>query len=88
MATPAGFLNAFAHTYRGVAKSADCIENNHGRCQGHFKEVLNDSPVTRTCACQCHDSTYQLVRNTVAMLSQAERSNPYSVASSSSLDDL
>ena len=70
-----------------VAKSADCTENNHGKCDGHFKETVNESPVTRMCACPCHDSTYQLVRNTVAMINQAERSNPYHLASSS-LDDL
>jgi hypothetical protein len=72
----------------GVAtKSADCTENNHGKCQGFFKETVNESPVTRICACQCHDSTYQLVRNTVALITQAERSNPYYLASSDAGDD-
>ena len=74
-------------TYQCVAKSVDCTENNHGKCEGHFKETVNESPVTRMCACPCHDSTYQLVRNTVALMNQAERSNPYHLASSS-LDDL
>ncbi|MEO9295784.1 MAG: hypothetical protein ABI347_09320 [Nitrososphaera sp.] len=70
-----------------AAKSVDCMESNHGKCQGYFKETVKDSPVTRICACQCHDATYQLVRNTVAMIAQAERSNPYHLASSSGLDD-
>lgn len=64
-------------------KSADCLENNHGKCQGYFKEEVKESPVTRVCACQCHDSTYQLVRNTIGLIAQAERSNPYHLASSS-----
>ncbi|WP_415282611.1 hypothetical protein [Candidatus Nitrososphaera sp. FF02] len=63
-----------------MAKSADCTDSNHGKCQGHFKEEMNGSPVTRMCACPCHDSTYQLVRNTVAMIAQAERQDPYSLA--------
>lgn len=68
-------------------KSADCAENNHGKCQGFFKETGGESPVTRMCACQCHDSTYQLVRNTVALITQAERSNPYYLASSDFNDE-
>lgn len=70
-----------------MAKSADCVENNHGKCQGYFKETAEKSTVTRICACQCHDATYQLVRNTVAMIAQAERSNPYHLASSGLDDD-
>lgn len=70
-----------------MAKSADCIENNHGKCQGFFKEAVKDSEATRICACQCHDATYQLVRNTVALIAQAERSNPYHLASSSLDED-
>jgi hypothetical protein len=29
------------------------------------------------CACQCHDSTYQLIRNTIAVINREQRSNPY-----------
>jgi len=66
-----------------MAKSADCVDNNHGKCQGHFKEEMNGAQVTRMCACACHDSTYQLVRNTVALIAQAERQNPYQLAQAS-----
>lgn len=69
-----------------MAKSADCVENNHGKCQGHFKEELNGSQITRMCACPCHDSTYQLVRNTVALIAQAERQNPYHLAQAANDD--
>ena len=59
-------------------KSADCLENNHGICKGFFKEeVSSSSQVTRVCACQCHDGMYQLVRNTIALINQAERTNPF-----------
>ncbi|WP_148699975.1 hypothetical protein [Candidatus Nitrososphaera evergladensis] len=70
-----------------MAKSSDCVENNHGRCQGHFKEEMNGSQVTRMCACPCHDSMYQLVRNTVALMAQAERQNPYHLAQAANDDD-
>lgn len=63
-----------------MAKSADCIDNNHGKCQGHFKEAMNGSQVTRMCACQCHDSSYQLVRRTLTAIAQAERQDPYHLA--------
>lgn len=58
-------------------RSADCVENNHGTCKGFFKEELESSQVTRICACPCHDSMYQLVRNTIALVNQAERTNPF-----------
>jgi hypothetical protein len=32
------------------------------------------------CACPCHDSSYQLVRKTVAAIAQAERQDPYHLA--------
>ena len=58
-------------------KSADCIEHNHGKCQGSFRETVGSTPVTRICACPCHDSMYQLVRNTIALVNLAEKSNPF-----------
>lgn len=60
-----------------LLKSADCIEHNHGSCQGSFKETVDSLPVTRICACPCHDSMYQLVRNTIALVNQAEKSDPF-----------
>lgn len=29
------------------------------------------------CTCQCHDSMYQLIRNTIAVINQSQRNNPY-----------
>ena len=59
-------------------KSTDCAGNNHGVCEGFFKEEIDSSQVTRVCTCPCHDSMYQLVRNTVALVNQSERTNPFS----------
>lgn len=29
------------------------------------------------CACACHDPMYQLVRNSIALVNQSARNNPY-----------
>ncbi len=40
-----------------------CICNNHGDCKG----VIIDADVLKNfCSCNCHDSSYQLVRNSIA----------------------
>lgn len=58
-------------------KSDDCVNNEHGSCKGIIREIVNSSTITRMCTCQCHDSTYQLVRNTLAAITQSQRNNPY-----------
>lgn len=59
-------------------KSSDCMKNDHGLCQGFNKETKSDSStITEMCACPCHDSTYQLIRNSVALVNQSARNNPY-----------
>ncbi len=40
------------------------------------------STITKACSCQCHDPTYQLVRNSVALLNQSARNNPYQFTAS------
>ena len=32
---------------------------------------------TRMCTCPCHNSMYQLVRNTIALVNRDQRTNPY-----------
>jgi hypothetical protein len=56
-----------------VSKSDDCVNNEHGSCKG----IIKEADLTRMCACPCHDSTYQLVRNTLAVINRDQRSNPY-----------
>ena len=60
-----------------MSKSDDCINNEHGACKGIIKETVNSSTITKMCACQCHDSMYQLVRNTMGVINQSQRNNPY-----------
>ena len=57
-----------------MSKSDDCVNNEHGSCKGIMKEV----DLIKICACPCHDTMYQLVRNTMALVNQAERTNPFS----------
>jgi hypothetical protein len=57
-----------------VFKSDDCVNNEHGTSKGIIRETAD---LTKMCACPCHDSMYQLVRNTVAVTNQSQRSNPY-----------
>jgi hypothetical protein len=52
-------------------KSDNCTESEHASCDGIFKETLADgSDVTKMCACQCHNSSYQLVKRMTAAINQ------------------
>jgi hypothetical protein len=63
------------------------MNNEHGSCKGFIKEMIVDSSssssssssstVTKMCTCPCHDSMYQLVRNSIALVNQSQRNNPY-----------
>ena len=61
----------------GVSKSEHCTNNEHGSCEGIIKETVDSSIITKMCACQCHDSTYQLIRNTIAVINRDQRNNHY-----------
>ena len=56
-----------------MSKSDDCTNNEHGSCKG----IIKDDAITKMCACQCHDSMYQLIRNTIAVINRDQRNNPY-----------
>jgi hypothetical protein len=67
------------------------MNNEHGSCKGFIKEMIVDSsssssssssPVTKMCTCPCHDSMYQLVRNSIALVNQSQRNNPYQFTAS------
>ena len=58
-------------------KSDDCVNNAHGLCKGFVKETVDSSTVTKMCVCPCHDSMYQLIRNSIAVVNAGERNNPY-----------
>ena len=40
-----------------------CICNNHGDCKGL---IMDEKKLKNFCSCNCHDSSYQLIRNSVA----------------------
>jgi hypothetical protein len=40
-----------------------CICNNHGDCKGMIMEA---DVLKNFCSCNCHDSSYQLIRNSIA----------------------
>lgn len=39
-----------------------CICNNHGDCKGLIMEEV----LKNFCCCNCHDGSYQLIRNSIA----------------------
>lgn len=43
-------------------KSEECIQNEHGICEGITIRTIDGAQITKICECQCHDSMYQLVR--------------------------
>jgi hypothetical protein len=53
-----------------LPKSENCIQNEHGLCEGHTIETINGSNMTRICECQCHNNMYQLLRRMQAADSQ------------------
>ena len=52
-------------------KSYNCTQNEHGLCEGIIMEKINDSKITKICMCQCHNSMYHIIRNTLAVLNQS-----------------
>lgn len=65
-------------------KTGDCLKNEHGACPGFTKETKSDmSTTTALCACPCHDPMYQLVRNSLGVVNQSSRNNPYQFTSGS-----
>ena len=45
-----------------LAKSSMCICNNHGDCKGL---IIEEEVLKNFCSCNCHDSSYQLIRNSI-----------------------
>jgi hypothetical protein len=65
-------------------KSSDCLNNDHGLCKGFAIETKTDSSTnTEICVCPCHDPMYQLVRNSLSLVNQSARNNPYQFTSGS-----
>ncbi|MEO9320243.1 MAG: hypothetical protein ABI361_06185 [Nitrososphaera sp.] len=60
-----------------MRKSDNCLQNNHGTCEGIVRWTAQDDTMTAMCSCECHNSMYQLIKNTVAVANQNQRNNPY-----------
>jgi len=55
-----------------MSNSANCIKNEHDSCDGTVKTVLRGSDVASICACQCHNSNYQLVKKMFGAINQKD----------------
>lgn len=40
-----------------------CICNNHGDCKGL---IMEEEALKNFCSCNCHNNSYQLIRNSIA----------------------
>ena len=49
-----------------------CICNNHGDCKGL---IMKDDVLKNFCSCNCHDSSYLLIRNSIASNNIENRGN-------------
>ena len=54
-------------------KSNNCAQNEHGLCNGNITEVTNGGETAKICNCACHNSMYQLIRNTVALVNRSNK---------------
>jgi hypothetical protein len=55
-----------------MGNSDKCIQNEHDFCDGMVKTLTNGFDNTEMCACQCHNSSYQLVKKMFAVINQEE----------------
>lgn len=55
-----------------MGSSDNCIQNEHDSCDGIVKTVINGSDMANICACQCHDTGYQLVKKMFGVINQKD----------------
>ena len=55
-----------------MTNSDNCIQNKHDSCDGIVKSVIDGSDNTKMCACQCHNSGYQLTKKMFGVINQKE----------------
>jgi len=53
-------------------KSYNCTQNEHDSCDGMVKTMINGSDITKMCACQCHNNSYQLLKKMFAAINQKD----------------
>lgn len=53
-----------------ITNSNECIQNEHNSCDGIVKTVIDGSDNAKMCACQCHNSSYQLIKRMFGVVNQ------------------
>jgi len=53
-----------------ITNSNKCNQNEHDSCDGIVKIVIDGSDGTKMCACQCHNSSYQLIKKMFGVVNQ------------------
>jgi hypothetical protein len=53
-----------------INNSTKCTQNEHDSCDGTVKTVIDGSDNTKICDCQCHNSSYQLVKRMTSVINQ------------------
>jgi hypothetical protein len=55
-----------------MSNSENCIKSEHDSCDGIVKTIQGDSDIANMCACQCHNSSYQLVKKMFGVIDQKD----------------
>jgi hypothetical protein len=55
-----------------IITSNKCILNEHDSCDGTVKTETDGLDNIHMCACQCHNSNYQLVQKMFGVINQKE----------------
>jgi hypothetical protein len=56
-----------------INNSTKCTQNEHDSCDGTVKKVIDGLDNTNMCDCQCHNSSYQLVKRMTSVINQKIR---------------
>jgi hypothetical protein len=55
-----------------MTSSNNCIQNEHDSCDGIIKTITDDLVNTKICACQCHNSSYQMAQKMFGVINQKD----------------
>ncbi|HEX6281488.1 MAG TPA: hypothetical protein VFZ67_04615 [Nitrososphaera sp.] len=55
-----------------MSNSSNCMQNDHASCDGIVKTIIDGSEITKMCACQCHNSSYQLAKKMFGVINQKD----------------
>jgi hypothetical protein len=60
-----------------LSNSTNCIEHDHASCEVFVKTIIDGLEITNTCACQCHNSSYELAKKMFGAIKQNEQQLQY-----------